>query len=429
MNKALIKATSLAILSVGFFMALWAAAPRAALAIDAATTAALDRMVDDEVVETGIKNPRVIAAMRTTPRAEFTPPDQRKFAYFDMAVPLGHGQSISPPFVVAYMTEKLDPQPNEKALEIGTGSGYQAAVLSPLVKDVYTIEIKEPLGKRAAETLKRLGYKNVHTRIGDGYKGWPEAAPFDRIIVTCSPENVPQALVDQLREGGRLIVPVGERFQQTLYRFDKINGKLKAQPLEATMFVPMTGQAENERKVLPDGTKPVLLGGDFEKIAPATGFPEPWYYLRHGRVVEDPTAPSGKHVLTFENDVPGRSARILQAFAIDGRVISQLDVTLKVRAKKVHPGNEPEQIPRYIVWFFNEERSPIGEDAIGGWTGTFGWREQHGTIRVPPQARMAICWLGMLGATGEISYDDVSFKAVAVNPAQLPQKQPTTQKR
>jgi protein-L-isoaspartate(D-aspartate) O-methyltransferase len=416
-------------LLIGLCLLAQAITPRAAIAADDATRASLDRMVDDDGVATGIKNPRVIASMRSTPRAEFTPPDQRKFAYYDMAVPLGHGQSVSPPFVVAYMTEQLDPQANERVLEIGTGSGYQAAVLSPLVKDVYTIEIKEPLGKQAAETLKRLGYKNVHTRIGDGYKGWPEAAPFDRIIVTCSPESVPQALVDQLREGGRLIVPVGERFAQTLYQFDKVNGKLRAKPLEGTMFVPMTGQAERERKVLPDGTKPVLLGGDFEELSPATGLPDAWYYLRHGKVVEDSTAPSPTHVITFENDVPGRSARVLQAFAVDGRAVSQLDVTLKVRAKKVKPGADAEQIPRYVVCFFNDERAPIGEAAIGGWTGTFGWREQKGSIRVPPQARMAICWLGMLGATGEISYDDVSFKAVAVNPAALQPKQSAAQKR
>ena len=242
--------TAIATLWIGLCLFTQTIAPRTAIAADEATKAALNRMVDDEVVATGIKSPHVIASMHPR-RTEFTPPDQRKFAYYDMAVPLGHGQSVSPPFVVAYMTEQLDPQANEKVLEVGTGSGYQAAVLSPLVKDVYTIEIKEPLGKQAAETLKRLGYANVHTRIGDGYKGWPEAAPFDRIIVTCSPEEVPQALVDQLRKGGRLIIPVGERFQQTLYRFDKVGGKLKAQPLEGTMFVPMTGQAERDAKCCP----------------------------------------------------------------------------------------------------------------------------------------------------------------------------------
>ena len=138
-----------------------------------------------------------------------------------MALPIGEQQTISPPFIVAYMTQEIDPQPTDRVLEIGTGSGYQAAMLSPLVKEVYTIEIVEPLGKRAARTLKRLGYKNVFAKVGDGYLGWPEAAPFDKIIVTCSPEKVPQPLVDQLKDGGLMIVPVGERYQQNLYLFRK----------------------------------------------------------------------------------------------------------------------------------------------------------------------------------------------------------------
>ena len=171
-------------------------------------------MVDKEIVAAGVTNERVIQAMRDTPRHEFVPANQRQYAYLDMALPIGNAQTISPPFIVASMTQEIDPQPTDRVLEIGTGSGYQAAVLSPLVKDVYTIEIVEPLGRRATRTLKRLGYKNVHTRVGDGYKGWPEAAPFDKIIVTCSPEKVPQPLVDQLREGGLMIVPVGERYQQ-----------------------------------------------------------------------------------------------------------------------------------------------------------------------------------------------------------------------
>ena len=162
-----------------------------------------------EVASAGIKSPAILAVMRTVPRHEFVPADVRRYAYLDMALPIGEHQTISPPFVVAYMTQKLDPQPTDKVLEIGTGSGYQAAVLSPLVKDVYTIEIVEPLGERARQTFKRLGYKNVHTKIGDGYQGWAEHAPFDKIIVTCSPEKVPAPLVEQLHEGGRMVIPVG----------------------------------------------------------------------------------------------------------------------------------------------------------------------------------------------------------------------------
>ncbi|MEX0612225.1 MAG: protein-L-isoaspartate(D-aspartate) O-methyltransferase, partial [Pirellulales bacterium] len=153
-----------------------------------------DEMVDKEIVAAGTKNERVIQSMRETRRHEFVPANQRQLAYYDMALPIGDGQTISPPFIVASMTEAIDPRPSERVLEIGTGSGYQAAVLSPLVREVYTIEIVEPLARRAARTLKRLDYKNVRTRAGDGYQGWPEAAPFDKIIVTCSPEDVPQPL-------------------------------------------------------------------------------------------------------------------------------------------------------------------------------------------------------------------------------------------
>ena len=192
-----------------------------------------NKMVDSEIVAAGVTNERVIKAMRETPRHEFVPLNERENAYFDMALPIGEQQTISPPFIVAYMTQAIDPQPTDRVLEIGTGSGYQAAVLSPLVKDVYTIEIVEPLGKRAARTLKQLGYKNVHAKVGDGYQGWPDAAPFDKIIVTCSPEKVPQPLIDQLRDGGRMIIPVGERYQQNLYLYRKTGGELKSEALQA----------------------------------------------------------------------------------------------------------------------------------------------------------------------------------------------------
>ena len=208
-------------------------------------------MVDDEIVAAGVKNKRVIEAMRNTPRHEFISIGQRKNAYFDMALPIGEGQTISPPFIVAYMTEAIDPQPGDKVLEIGTGSGYQAAVLAKLVSEVYTIEIVASLGRKAEKTLAKLHYNNVHVKVGDGYLGWPEHAPFDKIIVTCSPENVPSALIDQLKDGGMMVIPCGERYQQTLYLLKKIKGKLAAEPLQPVLFVPMTGKAEAQRRSCP----------------------------------------------------------------------------------------------------------------------------------------------------------------------------------
>src|SRR4051812_3181189 len=244
-----------------------AAGPAEAVESDPDWHAHANEMVDKEIVAAGVKNERVIRAMRATPRHEFVAGNVRPRAYLDMALPIGNSQTISPPFVVASMTEAIDPQPTDRVLEIGTGSGYQAAILSPLVKDVYTIEIVDELSKHATRTLKRLHYENVHTKSGDGYKGWLEAAPFDKIIVTCSPEKVPQALTDQLRDGGLMVIPVGERYQQTLYLMRKVNGELKSEALRATLFVPMTGAAEEQRKVKPDPAHPKLSNGSFEEVA------------------------------------------------------------------------------------------------------------------------------------------------------------------
>jgi protein-L-isoaspartate(D-aspartate) O-methyltransferase len=168
-----------------------------------------ERMVETQVRRRGIVNERVLAAMRRVPRHEFVPDAQKPFACDDRPLPVGHGQTISQPYIVAYMTDALEVEPTDRVLEIGTGSGYQAAVLAELVHEVFTIEIVDELAATARETLARLGYHNIHTRTGDGYAGWPEEAPFDRIILTAAPPNLPQALVDQLAVGGILIAPVG----------------------------------------------------------------------------------------------------------------------------------------------------------------------------------------------------------------------------
>jgi protein-L-isoaspartate(D-aspartate) O-methyltransferase len=204
------------------------------------------RMVVDQLLDRGITNPRVLAAMNTVPRHEFVPLEMRDEAYTDHPLPIGAGQTISQPYIVALMTEQLAAKQTDRVLEIGTGSGYQAAVLSHLGAEVYTIEIVEALGKRAARDLSRLGFERVHVRVGDGYAGWPEAAPFDAIIVTCAPEDVPVPLTAQLKEGGRMIIPVGGRFGQELYLFEKHQGRLARRAVLPVRFVPMTGRAEKE---------------------------------------------------------------------------------------------------------------------------------------------------------------------------------------
>lgn len=203
------------------------------------------QMVEQQLKGFGrdITNQRVLAAMAKVPRHELVPEELRKAAYEDSPLPIGHGQTISQPYIVAFMTEKLNPAPKDRVLEIGTGSGYQAAILSELVAEVYTIEIVEPLAKRAEADLQRLGYKNVKVKAGDGYQGWPEASPFDAIIVTCAPERVPQPLIDQLKEGGKMMIPVGPANDQQLYMLEKKNGKVHQRAVLPVRFVPMTGKA------------------------------------------------------------------------------------------------------------------------------------------------------------------------------------------
>ena len=197
------------------------------------------RMVEKQLKQRDIKDDRVLAAMAKVPREEFIPADARGDAYEDGPLPIGYDQTISQPYIVAFMTEQLRPKPSDRVLEVGSGSGYQAAILAELVADVYTIEIIEPLAKTAEATLQRLGYKNVHVTVGDGYKGWPEEAPFDAIIVTCAPDKVPQPLVEQLKNGGRMVIPVGERFAQQLYLLEKRDGQLKESATLPVRFVPM----------------------------------------------------------------------------------------------------------------------------------------------------------------------------------------------
>ena len=197
-----------------------------------------EKMVDQQMERRGIANPRVLDALRAVERHRFVPEPAQGDAYEDYPIAIGFGQTISQPYIVALMTEAIDPRPGDRVLEIGTGSGYQAAVLALLVKDVYSIEIVKPLGEAAAGLLESLGYDNVHVRIGDGYQGWPEEAPFDAIVVTAAPPEVPQALVDQLAEGGRMVIPVGTSYQELLM-VEKKKGKVTKRVITVVRFVPM----------------------------------------------------------------------------------------------------------------------------------------------------------------------------------------------
>lgn len=204
------------------------------------------RMVDLTIVDRGISDPKVIQAMRTVPRHEFVPDEYKNLAYIDEPLPIGYGQTISQPYMVAWMTELLELQPGEKVLEIGTGSGYQAAVLAELEGvEVYSVEIIPELAQEAADRLKKLGYTDVRTKQGDGYFGWEEHAPYDAIIVTAAPDHLPPLLVDQLTDDGRIVIPIGPPGSvQTLWKFVIENGELKGYNLGGVRFVPFTGAAQ-----------------------------------------------------------------------------------------------------------------------------------------------------------------------------------------
>ncbi len=204
------------------------------------------KMVDDQMVARDIVNPRVLDVMRKVPRHEFVPPPMRPFAYEDSPLGIGHSQTISQPYIVALMTQLADPRPGDKALDIGTGSGYQAAVLAELVQQVYSIEIVEPLAHQAAERLQQLGYTNIEVRHGDGYRGWPEQAPFDLIMVAAAPDHIPPALVEQLAAGGKLVIPVGDHWQRLMLVEKAEDGTVTQRKIAPVAFVPMTGEADKQ---------------------------------------------------------------------------------------------------------------------------------------------------------------------------------------
>jgi protein-L-isoaspartate(D-aspartate) O-methyltransferase len=206
---------------------------------DPKMTAERERMVAEQIASRDVHDARVLAAMREVPRHLFVAEALRAQAYDDHPLQIGHGQTISQPYIVALMTELARPAPSDRALEIGTGSGYQAAVLSRLVSHVYSVELNEALHEQAAERLARLGYRNVTAVQGDGYKGWPGAAPYDIVLVTAAPEDVPEALVAQLKPGGRLVIPVGGYFQELQLVEKDMEGRTRTRSIAPVMFVPL----------------------------------------------------------------------------------------------------------------------------------------------------------------------------------------------
>jgi len=203
-------------------------------------------MVERQLRNRGIHDAKVLDAFMKVPRHIFVPPEYRDESYDDTPLPIGYNQTISQPYIVAFMTEILKPGKNMKVLEIGTGSGYQAAILASLCKEVYSVEIIDSLAVRARKTLDMQGFKNIRIKTGDGYLGWKAFAPFDAIVVTCAPTDIPEALADQLAEGGRMIIPVGAGYKQKLYLIEKIHGEIRQQAILPVLFVPMRhGDSQN----------------------------------------------------------------------------------------------------------------------------------------------------------------------------------------
>ncbi|MDB4476599.1 protein-L-isoaspartate(D-aspartate) O-methyltransferase [Rhodopirellula sp.] len=379
------------------------------------------QMVEKCIAAAGVTDTRVLHSIRNTLRHEFMPEAMRKYAYLDMAVPIGDSQTISSPFTVALMTETIEPSETDRVLEIGTGSGYQAAVLSPLVKHVYSVEIMPCLGRQASATLRRLKCDNVSTRVADGFEGWPDAAPFDKIIVTCSPESVPEPLVEQLREGGTLIIPVGERYQQTLFRMTKLNGKLVREELRPTLFVPMTGEAEDGRRVLPDATNLVVVNGDFEANATRPGTTSAdhvpgWYYGRQVSLVDgsqrEPAA-VGKTFVRFTNQTPGLSSHLLQGVPVDGRLVRRVVLSGLCRTFEVIHGPDSDAAPMISISLYDDSRSELAVFWLGPFGAAPGWQAQEAAFDVPDSSREAILRIGLFGATGTADFDGIRLSKPA----------------
>jgi protein-L-isoaspartate(D-aspartate) O-methyltransferase len=366
-------------------------------------------MVEQLRLDEGFGDSQVLEAMRETPRHEFVPGRLQSLAYYDMALPIGRGQTISPPSMVARMVERLEVQPDDRVLEVGTGTGYQAAVLSRLAAEVCTIEIVGSLARKARSTLKRLDCDNVQVKTGDGYLGWPERAPFDRIIVACSPEKVPAPLIEQLKEGGKMVVPLGAGYDQMLYLLTKTNGVLRREAVAPTVFVPMTGRAGLERENPVNLLEPALINGSFEELTPGSSRPKGWYHQRQLTVVDVADAPDGDQIVVFQNQSPGRTAEASQAFGVAGRRVQVLTLSGFVRGDAIEPGPGDRERASAVLAFYNANRELISVVETGEWEGTFDWRPFEQRVAVPHGTREAIVRIGLCGATGRLSMDRIGL--------------------
>jgi protein-L-isoaspartate(D-aspartate) O-methyltransferase len=252
----------------------------------------------------------------------------------------------------------------------------------------------------------------VFTKIGDGYQGWEEHAPFDKIIVTCSPEDIPRPLIDQLKEGGVIVVPMGERHQQTLYLMEKKDGEMVRKALRPTLFVPMTGVAEQQRRVLPDPLNPELINGDFEEGVDEKGFVKGWYYQRKLEWKEDANAPSGTHYVEFDNQVPGQLAHVMQAFSIDGEQVPAVKFSVSFECENVGKGPLPQDYPAAVISFYDENRESLGMVLIGPFQGSRRWTHLSQVVRVPRAATQSIVRIGLFGATGIARFDNLTVRKV-----------------
>lgn len=369
------------------------------------------RMVAEVIEAEGITTPSVLNAMRSVPRHEFVVGTHRSRAYEDVALPIGSKQTISPPYVVAYMTDTITPQPEDRVLEIGTGSGYQAAVLGRIVKEVYSIEIVGALAKSAKKRLEKLGYNNVHSKHGDGYLGWPEYAPFDKIIVTCSPESVPEPLIDQLKEGGQMLIPMGQRYQQSFYLLEKKDGKLEQKRLVPTLFVPMTGESEDQRRIQPNPNNPQIVNADFELDTNDDGRLDGWHYQRQAEICQEEPM-HGSTCVRFTNETHGELSQALQGCALNGKAIGSLNFSIWARTNGIVSGPAPTDRAAVVFHFYDSVRREINTQIAQQWRGTSNWQQARRRIAVPPAAKEMIVRIGLNGATGTLDLD--GFQMIAV---------------